>query len=325
MTQLPTIPVHFILLPGFLLLDFAGPAEALRIANQHGGRFELHYCGPEAMPQSSLGMALDGIAPLPGQLPAQGWVIIPGLAGAMAAQSAAAARHTVAWLQQLCPAGHPWPHGQLITICSAALLAGAAGLLDHRRCTTHHTLVEKLQQIAPNARVENDRVFVLDGEIASSAGITTGIDLALELIARQCGPQLALAVAREMVVWLRRDSATPQHSPFLAYRNHLHPAVHRVQDAISAEPARPWPLEAMANVACVSPRHLARLFRQHAGVSPLDYYQQIQLAQIEPLLTLRDWSLERIAEAGGFGSARDLRRVWQKQRTTPLRRPVEAH
>ncbi|WP_374349482.1 helix-turn-helix domain-containing protein [Chitinimonas sp.] len=146
------------------------------------------------------------------------------------------------------------------------------------------------------------------------------MDLILELIARQLGPKAALDVAREMVIWLRRDGNAPQLSPFLAHRNHLHPAVHRVQDAIAADPARDWPVEALARIACVTPRHLARLFKLHTGIGPVDYRQKLQLAQIEPLLAHRHWPMERIAEAGGFGSARDLRRVWLKQRGSPLRR-----
>lgn len=312
-----SIPVHFVLLPGFLLLDFAGPAEALRIAQRLGAPFQLHYLSPAPTPTCALGLSLDGLQALPDSLPPDSWLIIPGLAGALSDENSPASRQTIAWLRQI------WrPDLRLITICSAALLAAAAGLLDGRRCTTHHSLLARLRQLAPKARVEDERIFVLDGQIASSAGITTGIDLSLELIARQCGPQLALAVAREMVVWLRRDADTPQLSPFLAYRSHLHPAVHRVQDALAANPAAAWPLEAMAAIACVSPRHLARLFQQHAGIAPLDYRQRIQLAHIEPLLLRREQPLERIAEAGGFGSARDLRRVWHKQRGTALPGPA---
>lgn len=309
-------PVYFLLLPGFLVLDFAGPAEALRIAQREGADFSLHYCSPVAAPVSSLGLAQTGLQPLPDSLPSGAWLLIPGLASALADEHSPASRRLIDWLRQ-----HWRPDLQLITICSAALLAGAAGLLDGRRCTTHHSLQARLRALAPAARVEEERIFVLDGNIASSAGITTGIDLALELIARHSGPQLALAVAREMVVWQRRDSSSPQHSPFLAYRSHLHPAVHRVQDAVAADPAAAWSLDRLAAIACVSPRHLARLFRQHAGLAPLDYRQRLQLAHIEPLLGQREHSLERIAEAGGFSSARDLRRVWLRQRGSALHRP----
>ncbi|QDQ25362.1 helix-turn-helix domain-containing protein [Chitinimonas arctica] len=309
------LPVYFLLLPGFLLLDFAGPAEALRIAQRLGVPFELRCIGPDAMPVSSLGVPVAGVAPLPDSLPAGCWLFIPGLLSKTLVERRADTLAAVKWLKRV------WrPDIQLATICSAAVLAGEAGLLDGRSCTTHHTLTETLRQCAPRAKVADNRVFVIDGNIASSAGVTTGIDLTLALIGQLAGPKLALDVAREMVVWLRRDSETPQLSPFLSHRNHLHPAVHRVQDAIAAEPARDWSRDSLAALACVSPRHLDRLFKLHTGLAPLDYRQQIQLAQAEPLLARLDWSLERIAEAAGFGSARDLRRVWLKQRGTPLKR-----
>ncbi|GAB3249511.1 GlxA family transcriptional regulator [Chitinimonas naiadis] len=310
-----TIPVYFVLLPGYLLLDFAGPAEALRIANQRGGRFDVCYTGPEVQASNSLGLPLNGLLGLPERLPEGAWVIIPGLSSAMANEESPASRKTIDWLSRV------WrPDIRLITICSAALLAAAAGLLTGRRCTTHHSLITRLRKLAPDAKVEDDRIFVLDRNIASSAGITTGIDLTLELIALAAGPQVALEVAREMVVWLRRDGDASQHSPYLSYRNHLHPAVHRAQDAITASPDRAWSIPELAQVACVSPRHLARLFKQHAGVGPSDYHQLMQLAHVEQLLHQPALSLERIAEASGFGSARDLRRVWLRHRGSALRR-----
>ena len=114
-------------------------------------------------------------------------------------------------------------------------------------------------------------MFVVDGPVASSAGITAGIDLALHLIAGECGEALAASVAEDMVVYLRRSLRDPELSPFLAHRRHMHAAVHRVQDAISAEPDRDWDMPAMAAVGHVTERHLLRLFVQHAGVSPLHF------------------------------------------------------
>ena len=119
---------------------------------------------------------------------------------------------------------------------------GARGLLSGRQCTTHHNLIETLRALAPDATVLDDRIFVEDGPLLTSAGITTGIDLALYLIEGHFGPELAAMVARRQVVFMRRSGRDPQLSPWLAYRNHLHPAVHRAQDAIAREPARRWSL-----------------------------------------------------------------------------------
>jgi len=309
------IAVYFVALPGVLLLDLAGAAEAFRYAGQHGGNYRLHFIGPAGDVDSSVGLTLNHIEPLPEILPEGALVVLPGLTDVAEAKRDKRVSAVAVWLRAI------WRDDlRLMTICSGALLAATAGLLDGRRCTTHHTLIDQLKKRAPTALVEESRVFVIDGPMATSAGITTGIDLALELIAQYDGPKVALEVARTMVVWLRRDSAAPQLSPFLRYRNHFHPAVHRVQDAISANPAKDWSLDELARIACVSSRHLARLFKSHTGLGPVEFRQKMQLAQIEPLMSRHDLSLERIAEAGGFGSARDMRRVWLRQHGEVLRR-----
>jgi transcriptional regulator GlxA family with amidase domain len=206
----------------------------------------------------------------------------------------------------------PQPDTRVASICSGALLLAAAGLLDGRRCTTHHSLIDALQQAAPSAKVEENRLFVEDGPVLTSAGITTGIDLALYLIERHAGAELAARVARRLVVYQRRSGNEPQLSPWLAHRNHLHPAVHRAQDAIAQDPARSWSLAELADRAHVSGRHLTRLFAEHAGISVVTYQQGLRIARARELLADRQLSVERVAELTGFASARDFRRVWQR-------------
>ncbi len=309
------IEVYFVVLPGMMLLDLAGTAEAFRIANNHGGNYVPHFVGPDEEMESSVGLGLSRVEPLPARLPEGALVVLSGLCDAAEARQGKEVRAAAAWLRT------SWRVDlSLMTICSGAMLAATAGLLKGRRCTTHHSLIEQLRRREPGAQIEENRVFVIDGPVATSAGITTGIDLTLELIARQAGPKVAQEVAGTMVVWLRRDSAAPQLSPFLRYRNHFHPAVHRVQDAILADPSKDWSADDLARVACVSTRHLARLFKTHTGLGLVDFRQKMQLAQIEPLMRHHDLSLERIAEAGGFGSVRDMRRVWLRQRGEALHR-----
>lgn len=120
-----------------------------------------------------------------------------------------------------------------------------------------------------------------------------------------------------MVVYLRRSGSDPALSPWLMHRNHLHPAVHRVQDAISRNPATPWPANRLAAVASTSPRNLARLFSQHAKCSPLDYVQRMRVAIARELVTQSDLDLERVAERAGFSSAHQLRRVWRRWEGAP--------
>ncbi|GAB3629856.1 HTH-type transcriptional regulator CdhR [Pandoraea terrae] len=134
----------------------------------------------------------------------------------------------------------------------------------------------------------------------------------LTLIAQAAGPLCAAAVARAMVVYARRAGADPQLSPWLEGRNHLHPALHRVQDAVAANPAHDWSVQSMADIACTSPRHLGRLFREHAGTAPLDYLHRLRIALAREMLGNSQLDIEHVAQRAGFGSGRQLRRVWHK-------------
>jgi transcriptional regulator GlxA family with amidase domain len=154
----------------------------------------------------------------------------------------------------------------------------------------------------------------------TSAGITTGIDLALYLIELHAGAQMAGQVARRLVMYQRRGEQDGQISPWLAWRNHMHPAVHRAQDLLARDPARAWTLAELAAQAHVSPRHLSRLFSQHAGISVLGYQQQLRIARAREWLRVAPpLSVEQVAELCGFGSPRDFRRVWRRHAPgTPL-------
>lgn len=308
------IPLLFVLLPGSLILDWAGPAEAFRIANQAlaaGGqppRFELRFVGPQPAPPTSVGIRLAGVEPLPATLPRPSWVVLVGTPGSRFDPAQPGAPETIAWLRAVA-AGRDGV--RLVTICAGALLAAHAGLLHGRRATTHHHHLDELRSVAPGCEVVANRVFVLGEGIASSAGVTTGIDLALHLIGHECGAPLASRVAQTMVVALRRGPHDPQLSPFLAYRDHMHPALHRVQDAVGAEPQRPWTVPAMAGVGHTSPRHLTRLFLEHGGIAPLQYLRRIRLAVAQAALE-SGRNVTQAAELAGFSSDTQLRRAWRQ-------------
>ena len=315
-----TIDLLFVIAPHSLLLDIAGPAEAFRLANLHRTlhdlppRFRLRFVGPVATPASSVGLALAGLEPLPQSLEVPTWVVVVGQPSARLAPITPAMTDTQNWLSRTLHTHLQMPDSphRLLTICSGALVAGRAGLLDQRRCTTHHELLGTLRALAPQAQVVDNRVFVVDGPVASSAGITAGIDLALHLIAGECGEALAASVAEDMVVYLRRSSHDPELSPFFAHRRHLHPVVHRVQDAIGAEPERDWDMAALGAVAHVTQRHLLRLFIDHAGISPLQYLQTIRLERARQSIE-RGSNVTQAAAFAGFSSGLQLRRAWSRQ------------
>jgi transcriptional regulator GlxA family with amidase domain len=314
------IDLLFVIAPHSLLLDIAGPAEAFRLANLHRAMrglppcFRLRFTAPVAALQTSVGLTLAGLEPLPARFESPTWVVLVGQPSAHADQVTPAIAATAQWLNRMLHdelLSADTRH-RLIAICSGALLAARAGLLAHRRCTTHHELLPSLRVLARKAQVVNNRVFVVDGPIASSAGITAGIDLALHLIAQECGESLAAGIAEDMVVYLRRTPRDPELSPFLAHRRHVHPAVHKVQDAISAEPDHDWDMASLAAIGHVTERHLLRLFVQHAGASPLQCLQTIRLERARQSLE-HGASVTNAAEAAGFRSSLHLRRAWNRQ------------
>ncbi len=314
------IDLLFVIAPHSLLLDIAGSAEAFRLANLHRDRrglpprFRLRFTGPAATAPTSVGLTLVDLEPFPQALSVPTWVVLVGQPSAHASDVTPEIIVTAQWLNQTMHKsllGPDAPH-RLVTICSGALLAARAGLLATRRCTTHHELLSTLRRLAPKAQVVDNRVFVVDGPLASSAGITAGIDLALHLIAEECGEALAASVAEDMVVYMRRSSRDPELSPFLEHRRHLHAAVRRVQDAIIEKPERDWNMAALAAVGFATERHVLRLFVDHAGVSPLRYLQSIRLERARQSLE-RGASVTHAAEVAGFRSSLQFRRAWSRK------------
>ena len=317
------IPVWVVLPPRALLLDVAGPMEVLRRANieQQALRFDVRYAAARPVVASSIGLALAGIGALPDALEPNAIVIVSGNVDPIdfgeptpAAQDAGDEAAIVGWLR-----GHVGARHLLVSICSGALLAGRAGLLDGHACTTHHACCAELASIAPRATVLDNRLYVEDGMRCSSAGVTAGTDLMLHMVAERCGAPVALAIARHLVVYLRRSGTDPQLSPWLEARNHIHPVVHRAQDAIAAHPSHGWTLAALARIAGASPRHLSRLFNEHAGMSLPDYVNRLRIALAHELLAHTRLDMERIAERSGFASTRQLRRAWRRTHATPPR------
>ena len=319
-TRADLIDVLFVIVPHSLLLDIAGPAEAFRLANQHREarglqpRFRLRFAGPVSTPLTSVGLALADLEPLPQQLSVPTWVVVVGQPTVHTRQVTPVIAATAQWLNERLREplrDADTPH-RLITICSGTLLAARAGLLGTRSCTTHHELLLALRELAPQAHVIDNRVFVVDGPLASSAGITAGIDIALHLIADECGEALAASVGEDMVVYLRRSARDTEQSPFHLFRRHLHATVHRVQNAIITEPERDWGMTSLAAVGNTTERHLLRLFVEHAGVSPLDYLRSIRLERAKQCLEFGT-SVTRAAEVAGFRSGLQLRRAWSRQ------------
>ncbi len=305
--------VYFVVLPKLVLLDVAGPAEAFRIAERRvPGSYRLHFVAPTESIECSVGLRLAALEPLPNALSPDAIVVVAGVSGKTVDLTEPGTAKVIEWLRSGVSAG-----SSLVCVCAGSVVAAKAGLLTGRDCTTHHTHIDELREIDPRARVHDNRIFVEDGAVMTSAGVTAGLDLALHVIARHLGPRVSADVARDLVVYMRRSGADPALSPWVLHRNHLHPAVHRVQDAVNRKPTAAWTSRELSAVACTSARNLARLFSEHAHCSPLDYVQLIRFAVAKELVAQSRLDIERVAVKAGFRSAQQLRRVWARWESRP--------
>ena len=310
------IPVFVVLPPQTLLLDVAGPLEVLRYANEQQKkiRFDCHYIAAQPNQTTTIGLGLCGLEPLPDELPAHAMILISG-SSSMAPQQPEVSKERRAlsgWLRRTVR-----PDTTIVSICSGALIAAEAGLFDGHSCTTHAHCIADLKRVAPLALVQENRLFVEDGKRFSSAGISTGIDLILHLVSTLVSPEVAARIAQIMVVYLRRTTHDPQISPWLSGRNHIHPSIHRAQDAIVANPPEDWTLARLSDIANLSQRHLSRLFREQTGLSVVDYVNLIRVTLARDIISQSRLDMEAVAERSGFASARHLRRIWQQHHEKP--------
>lgn len=295
--------VVFLVLPNVEILDVAGPLQVLHEANGYGAQYQMRFCALRDTTGTAQGISFAALEPLI-TLASKDVVIVPGIPFA---SIDAIDKKVVEWVR------HGYEVGaKLYSICTGAFIFGKAGLLDGRQCTTHWNRVEALRKSFPRARVLTNRLFVEDGSITTSAGIASGIDLTLSMVEDQHGPRMAAAVAREMVVYLRRDGSHRQESIYLDYRSHLHPGIHRVQDLVSGQPERRWTLPDLADVSHMSERNLTRVFRQTTGISIGEYLGKLRLELAMTLVADPQLTLEAIATRCGFESARQLRRLSRK-------------
>jgi transcriptional regulator GlxA family with amidase domain len=302
--------VVFLLVPRVHLLDLAGPAQVFSTAADHGLGYALDYVAEQPEVPTAQGLRLHASPHWP-RLGPDDMVLVPGWRAPVLHGSAPIAAATLRALR-----AHHDTGGTVASVCAGADALGRAGLLDGRRCTTHHDVQDELAARYPRATVVRDVLYVVDGRVITSAGIASGIDLALHLVAVRHGPGAAARVAREMVVYARRNGDEQQTSAMLRHRAHLSDSVHRVQDLIDTRFGERLALADLAAAAGLSERTLTRRFTAATGLTPLRYQQELRVERAEHLIG-QGSTVESAARAVGFQDARMLRRL----RNRPL--PVE--
>lgn len=206
------------------------------------------------------------------------------------------------------------PHARRIaSICGGAMLLAQTGLLDGRRATTHWRLLETLQAQYPSIQVEGGPLYIQDGPIWTSGGVSSGFDLTLALVEDDYGFTLARDVAQDMVMYLRRPGGQLQFSRYSLQQPGTAGPIGEVQSWILQNLTADLCVENLAEKAAMSPRNFTRVFTREAGVSPARYVTEARLAAARQLLEQTRDPLERVAEQSGFGTSINLRRIFEKQ------------
>jgi transcriptional regulator GlxA family with amidase domain len=199
------------------------------------------------------------------------------------------------------------------SVCTGAFVLGAAGLLDGKRATTHWARCDALARACPKATIERDPIYVRDGSLWTSAGVTAGIDLALSLVDADLGREVASLVARWLVVFVRRAGGQSQFSAQLAVQAAEHDSLAELMSFVVEHPGADLQVPALARRAHLSVRHFSRLFRAQTGVSPAQYVEHVRVETARRLLETSARSVEQVARDAGFGTPEALRRAFARR------------
>jgi transcriptional regulator GlxA family with amidase domain len=294
---------------GVQLLDVTGPIEVFEAACQRGARYRVLVASPDggdivAGSRTRLGADL-AFAELPDDIDT---LIVPGSSNWRAISRDAWLVGTVADASQR--------SRRTASVCGGAFVLAAAGLLDGRRAATHWELADDLARAYPQITVDADAIFVADGPIHTSAGITAGIDLCLALIEADHGAELARDVARHLVVFMQRPGGQAQFSVRLDLLTTTQSPLRQILDDIVRNPTANHSVEALSERAGFSARHLARVFQRELGVTPGRYVEDVRVEAAKARLQRSDEPLATIAHATGFGSEESMRRAFSRALTT---------
>jgi transcriptional regulator GlxA family with amidase domain len=296
--------------PGVQSLDVTGPLEVFAGAQraiEHTARRDPGYrvailTGDGAPLQTSSGLTITPHAAIHDAPAGLDTLIV---AGGYGRRAAASDRALLDWI-----VGASRSARRTASVCTGAFLLAAAGLLDGRRATTHWAAAEELRERYPRVRVDPEPIFVRDGSIWTSAGVTAGMDLALALVEEDLDRDLALTIARHLVLFLRRPGSQSQFSATIRAQQPEREPLRDIQRAVLEDVAGEHTVEAMAARAHMSQRHFARAFRSETGVTPARYVERVRLEAARRRLEETSEPVGAVAAACGFGTAETMRRVF---------------
>ena len=295
--------------PDVQALDVTGPLEVFSIANRLGGTrtpgYDVSLVAARRGPvPTSSGLALLAQR---GFDRASGAVDTLIVAGGLGTRAAMRDRRLIAWITRTSRRAR-----RVASVCTGAFLLAEAGLLDGRRATTHWALCDGLQRRFPSVRVERDPIFVRDGNVFTSAGITAGMDLVLELVEEDFGRERALTVARWLVMFVRRPCGQSQFSVQLSGQLAERAGLRDLQGWISEHLDEDLSVPMLARRAGMSPRNFARAFRREIGMTPAAYVEAQRVETARRLLESTGRSVAEVAQACGFSRVETIHRAFRR-------------
>jgi transcriptional regulator GlxA family with amidase domain len=301
--------VAIVLFPNVQSLDVAGPLDVFAEANRfvaEGDGYQITTIGAAPYPIiASNSMPLGAQYALADAPTRFDIVLVPG--GPLLPESEEMPAIT-AWLHQATPQA-----GRYGSICTGAFILGHAGLLDGKQAATHWSHAQQLADLFPNALIEPDRIYVRDGKMMTSAGVTAGIDMALALVAEDHGPAVSLAVAKRLLVVAQRQGGQSQFSPYLTASVDDDSPVAKIQRYVMEHISEPFSVERLAEVVAMSPRSFARVFARDAKVTPAEFVQRARIDAARHLLEGSEMVIKAVAYHCGFGSAARMRLIFSQR------------
>ena len=307
--------IDVIVYPGFKAMEAIGPMSVFDYANVHLRQqglpdgYQLRIVAEQkGAVRSDTLMALDATHTLKDVALDTGCTVL--LVGARHIDTVlASSQALVEWVAQVAPCV-----GRMIALCSGSFFLAEAGLLKGRRAATHWSVAQAMQQRYPAVQVDADAIYVRDGHYWTSAGVTAGIDLALAVVEQDFGHALALQVARDLVMYLKRPGGQSQFSVQLESQSTQHSGVQLAQQWVLEHLDQPITLQQLAAKAAMSERHLRRVFVQETGITPSAFIENARLAAAKHLLETRSsLPLKTVAAKVGLGSEQALRSLFQKK------------
>jgi transcriptional regulator GlxA family with amidase domain len=297
--------------PGVQSLDVTGPFEVFAGARRAARTFDLDAGYDVRLVAADAGPVVteSGLSFVAGPLPPRGsridTLLLPGGSGVTGARRSPV---LVDWLRRSAPRAR-----RVATVCSGAFLAAEAGLLDGRRVTTHWARASELAADYPSVAVDADPIYVRDGSVWSSAGVTAGIDLALALVEDDLGTDTAQLIARWLVMFLHRPGGQSQFATPVWVRRAVRSPVRAAQARVEADPGDDHRVGALAASAAMSERHFTRVFTAEVGETPSRFVERVRTEAARRELESTGDTLDVIAARCGFGTAETLRRTFRRR------------